>query len=56
MPDQTTTVLRPKGVLDVDRGEVFSGACVVIEGSRITDVSDRPDAEAMPTTSSTCPS
>jgi imidazolonepropionase-like amidohydrolase len=44
MPDQTTTVLRPKGVLDVDRGEVFSGACVVIEGSRITDVSDRPDA------------
>src|SRR5204863_498648 len=40
MPDQTTTVLRPKGVLDVDRGEVFSGACVVIEGSRITDVSD----------------
>src|SRR3954447_22714264 len=44
MPDQTVTVLRPKGVLDVDRGEVLEGARVVIEGNRITDVSDRRDA------------
>src|SRR6476620_9606375 len=44
MPDQTVTVLRPKGVLDVERGEVLEGACVVIEGNRIVDVSDRSDA------------
>ena len=33
MPDQTVTVLRPKGVLDVDLGEVLEGASVVIEGN-----------------------
>src|SRR3954453_9360215 len=44
MPDQTVTVLRPKGVLDVVNGEVLTGAKVVIEGNRITDVSDRRDA------------
>jgi imidazolonepropionase-like amidohydrolase len=43
MPDQTVTVLRPQGVLDVDRGEVLPGARVVIEGNRITEVSDRSD-------------
>ena len=40
MPDQTVTVLRPKGVLDVDRGEVLPGATVIIEGGRITSVTD----------------
>jgi imidazolonepropionase-like amidohydrolase len=44
MPDLTVTVLQPKGVLDVDRGEVLDGAVVVIEGNRITAVSDRRDA------------
>jgi imidazolonepropionase-like amidohydrolase len=44
MPDQSVTVLRPKGVLDVDGGEVLGGASVVIEGNRITAVSDRSDA------------
>jgi len=44
MPDQTVTVLQPKGVLDVDKGEVLDGAVVVIEGNRITAVSDRRDA------------
>src|SRR6187455_2005021 len=44
MPDQTVTVLRPKGVLDVDRGEVLAGARVVVEGNRITAVTD--DASA----------
>ena len=43
MPDQTVTLLRPKGVLDVDRGEVVD-AVVVVEGNRITAVSDRRDA------------
>ena len=37
---ETVTVLRAKGVLDVDRGEVLDGASVVIEGNRITSVSD----------------
>ncbi|MBV9934390.1 MAG: amidohydrolase family protein, partial [Actinobacteria bacterium] len=44
MPDQTVTVLQPQGVLDVDKGEVLDGAVVVIEGNRITAVSDRRDA------------
>ena len=44
MPEQTVTVLRPKGVLDVDRGEVIDAAVVVVEGNRITAVSDRRDA------------
>ena len=42
MPDQTVTVLRAKGVLDVDLGEVLEGASVVIEGNRITAVTDAP--------------
>jgi imidazolonepropionase-like amidohydrolase len=46
MPDQTVIVLRAKGVLDVDLGEVLEGASVVIEGSRITAVTDASDAEA----------
>jgi imidazolonepropionase-like amidohydrolase len=44
MPDQTVTVLRPHGVLDVDLGDVIEGASVVIEGNRITAVTDAPDA------------
>ena len=44
MPDQTVTVLRAKGVLDVDLGEVLEGASVVIEGNRITAVTDDPTA------------
>src|ERR1700748_1913469 len=40
MADQTVDVLRPKGVLDVVLGEVFDGASVVIEGNRITAVTD----------------
>jgi imidazolonepropionase-like amidohydrolase len=40
VPDQTVTVLRAKGVLDVDTGEVLEGVSVVIEGNRITAVSD----------------
>jgi imidazolonepropionase-like amidohydrolase len=40
VPDQTVTVLRAKGVLDVDLGEVLEGASVVIEGNRITAVAD----------------
>src|SRR5690349_3849700 len=42
MPDQTVTVLRPKGVLDVDLGDVLEGASVVIEGNVITAVTDDP--------------
>jgi imidazolonepropionase-like amidohydrolase len=41
MADPTVTVLRPKGVLDVDRGEVLV-AHVVIEGNLITAVTDDP--------------
>ena len=44
MADQTVTVLRAKGVLDVDSGEVLEGASVVIEGNRITSVTDDPTA------------
>jgi imidazolonepropionase-like amidohydrolase len=40
MSDEQVTVLRSKGVLDVERGEVLEGALVVIEGNRITDVTD----------------
>src|SRR5436190_23585006 len=46
MPDQTVTVLQPKGVLDVDRGEVLDGARVVVEGNRITAVTDRRDTDS----------
>src|SRR6476646_6535852 len=42
MSDQTTTVVRAKGVLDVDLGEVLEGASIVIEGNRITSVTDVP--------------
>jgi len=42
MADQTVTLLRAKGVLDVDLGEVLEGASVVIEGNRITSVTDAP--------------
>jgi imidazolonepropionase-like amidohydrolase len=38
MPDTKVTVLRAKGVLDVDTGEVIDGASVVVEGNRITSV------------------
>lgn len=44
MPDQTVIVLRAKGVLDVDLGEVLEGASVVIEGNVITAVTDDPTA------------
>jgi imidazolonepropionase-like amidohydrolase len=33
-----TTVLKPRGVLDIDTGEVLAGASVTIEDNRITDV------------------
>jgi imidazolonepropionase-like amidohydrolase len=36
--DQTVTILRAKGVLDVDTGDVREGASVVVEGNRITSV------------------
>src|SRR6186997_3135669 len=42
MSDQTTTVVRAKGVLDVDLGEVLEGASIVIEGNHITSVTDTP--------------
>ena len=44
MPDPTVTVLRAKGVLDVDLGEVIEGASVVVEGNVITAVTDDPTA------------
>ena len=44
MSDQTVTVLRAKGVLDVDLGEVQLGASVVVEGNVITAVTDDPTA------------
>ena len=43
MPDQTVTVLRAKGVLDVELGEVVDAA-VVVEGNVITAVTDDPTA------------
>lgn len=43
MSDAKVTVLRGKGVLDVDLGEVVDAA-VVIEGNVITDVTDDPTA------------
>ncbi|MBV9662375.1 MAG: amidohydrolase family protein [Actinobacteria bacterium] len=33
-----TTVLKPRGVLDIDTGEVLEGAVVTVEENRITDV------------------
>ena len=40
--DPTVTVLAPRGVLDVDTGDVLDGAYVRVEGNRITSVdSDR---------------
>lgn len=44
MSDQSVTVLRAKGVLDVDRGEVIERAAVVVEGNVITAVTDDPTA------------
>jgi imidazolonepropionase-like amidohydrolase len=38
MAEPTVTVLRPRGVLDVDTGDVVDGASVVVEGDRITAV------------------
>lgn len=38
MPDRTVTVLQPRGVLDIDTGEVLDGASVVVDGNRITSV------------------
>jgi imidazolonepropionase-like amidohydrolase len=38
MAEPTVTVLRPKGVLDIDTGDVVDGAAVVVEGDRITAV------------------
>ncbi|HVU62282.1 MAG TPA: amidohydrolase family protein [Mycobacteriales bacterium] len=40
MSDVTVSLLRPKGVLDVASGEVLDGAKVVVEGDRITAVTD----------------
>ena len=55
MTDQTTTVVRAKGVLDVDLGEVLEGASVVIEGNRITSVTDVRHRHPTSTRWSTCP-
>jgi imidazolonepropionase-like amidohydrolase len=46
MSEQTVTVLRAKGVLDVVAGEVLEGAAVVVEGNRITAVTDESGAGA----------
>ena len=40
MADPTATVLRPSGILDVDRGEVLTGASIRVEGNRIAEVGD----------------
>src|SRR4029079_13988185 len=49
MADPTVTVLRPRGVLDVDTGDLREGAHVLVEGDRIvsvdTDASSATDAE-----------
>ena len=37
-----TTVLKPRGVLDIDTGEVLDGAAVTIEDNRIVDVGVAP--------------
>lgn len=42
MPDPSVTALRPRGVLDVDTGEVLEGASVRVEGNRITSVGTDP--------------
>src|SRR5215203_176317 len=39
MPEPIVTILRPKAVLDVDRGELLEGATVRVEGNRIAEVS-----------------
>ena len=44
MAGAMVTVLRPAGVLDVDRGEVLDGAAVVVEDDRIVAVTDDPTA------------
>lgn len=44
MTDPTSIVLRAGGVLDVSLGEVLAGAVVVVEGNRITAVTDEPTA------------
>lgn len=44
MPDQTVTVLQPRGVLDVDTGEIVEGASVRVDGNRIGAVSADPEA------------
>jgi imidazolonepropionase-like amidohydrolase len=46
MSDQTVTVLRSKGVLDVELGQVLEGASVVIEGNRIAAVTDDRTVES----------
>lgn len=46
MSETTVTVLRSRGVLDVDTGEVIDGAVVVVEGDRITAVTTDPGAGA----------
>jgi imidazolonepropionase-like amidohydrolase len=38
MTEQTSIVLRAKGVLDVDAGEVLNRASVVVDGNRVTAV------------------
>jgi imidazolonepropionase-like amidohydrolase len=41
-----TTVLQPRGVLDIDTGEVLEGAAVTVEDNRITDVGTANAADA----------
>ena len=46
MPEPTVTVLRPRGVLDIEAGEILDGASVRVEGNRITSVDSDGSAAA----------
>ncbi len=46
MPDPRVVVLRPRGVLDIDAGEVIEGVQVCVEGDRITAVGNEPGLAA----------
>lgn len=46
MSKPSVTVLRPRGVLDVDRGEMLEGVSVVVEGNVITALTGDPTASA----------
>jgi len=46
MSEQKVTALRAKGVLDIELGEVQEGAVVIVEGGRVTTVTDDATAAA----------